>query len=49
MFQGGFSLQIWADDYNRPRIAYKAIDPKRALKAFRSRAVVEAIDIDPPR
>jgi hypothetical protein len=46
MFQGGFSLQIWDDDYNRPRVAYKTIDSKRALKAFRSPAV-EALSIDP--
>jgi hypothetical protein len=46
MFEGGFSLQIWDDDYNRPRVAYKTIDSKRALKAFRSRGPIEGIDGD---
>ena len=51
-FEGGFSFKVFRrsatgppqDGQHRPRIAVKALDSKRSLKAFRAPARLDAID-----
>ena len=52
-FEGGFSFALWGredkserrEGLYRPRVAIKALDSKRALKAFRSPALVDEQDL----